>query len=95
MDNFLQKILKSTINQINILEGTLWIFDILDGNFTNPCLTRARYILTYWIVERRYGRSGRECRGWRNGGEREREKDSELEREGGMAARERGKKARG
>ena len=75
----------ATINKINIL----------DGKFPNPCLTQARYISINRIVERGYGRSGRECRGWRNGGEREREKDSELEREGGMAARERGKKARG
>ncbi|GMN54544.1 hypothetical protein TIFTF001_023669 [Ficus carica] len=42
----------------------------------------------------RCGWSGRECRGQRNGGEREREKGLELERGGGMATREREKKAR-
>ena len=73
----------TTINKINIL----------DGKFSNPCLTQARYISTYRIVECGYGRSGRECRGQRNGGEREREKGLELEREGGMVARERGKRA--
>ena len=84
----------------------MWIFDILDGNFTinkinildgkfpNPCLTQARYISTYRIVERGYGWSGRECRTRRNSGEREKEKGLELEREGGMVTRERGKKAR-